>query len=123
MLTTLFLAMSLYPAQAQLTDDIFISSDSSVINLAISNITLWESATGLTSVNGIAINNSSENVENVKVDVTLYDTSNNPLGETSRFITNPFTIFEPDSNENFNFLISAENFHNYTAKAYADRVP
>jgi hypothetical protein len=113
--------MSFYPAQAQLSDDTLASSDPSILNLAISNMTLGESATGLTSVNGIVINNSSENVENVKVDVTIYDTSNNVLRETSRFITNPFTIFEPSSTENFNFLMSAGDFHNYTAKAYADK--
>lgn len=121
-LTTLLLAMTFYQSQAQLTDDI-PTSEPNIINLALSNITLGDSATGLTSVNGIVFNNSSENVENIKVDVTIYDANNNTMRETSRFITGPFTVFEPGSTENFNFLMITEDFHNYTARAYADRVP
>lgn len=55
------------------------------------------------------------------IDVTIYDADNNAIIETSRFILSPFTIYEPTSIENFDFLKSAGDFHNYTAYAYADR--
>jgi hypothetical protein len=113
--------ISFYPSQSQSTGGISIS-EPNAINLAISNITLGDSPTGLISVNGIVINNSTESVENIKVDVTLYDANNNTIRDTSRFISSAFYIFEPGSTVNFNFLMSTGDFNNYTARAYADRI-
>ncbi len=119
--TTLLLLMSFYPSQAQSTSGISISQ-SNVINLAISNITLGESPTGLISVNGKVFNNSTESVENIQVDVTLHDANNNTIRDTSRFISSAFYVFEPGSTVNFNFLMSTGDFNYYTARAYADRI-
>lgn len=105
-----------FPSQAQLID-----SDNR-INLAISNITLGESATGLTSVNGVVLNNSTMDVENIQMDVVLYDVNNNTIQDTSRFITTPFTIVKPNSTETFEFLMLTEEYDRYSAKAYAERV-
>ena len=46
------------------------------INLSISNITVIESPTGLTGIDGIVLNNSTENVKDVKVDIILFDPLN-----------------------------------------------
>ena len=119
--TTLLLLISFYPSQAQSTGGVSISQ-SNTINLAISNITLGDSPTGLISVNGIVFNNSTESVENIKVDVTLYDANNKTIRDTSRFISSAFYIFEPGSTVNFNFLMSTGDFDYYTARAYADRI-
>lgn len=119
--TTLILWMPLYSSQAQPTGGISISQ-SNTINLDISNITLGDSPTGLISINGIVFNNSTESVENIKVDVTLYDANNNTIRDTSRFISSAFYTFEPGSTVNFNFLMSTGDFDYYTARAYADRV-
>jgi hypothetical protein len=105
--------------QAQLSENL-PSLEPHFINLAISNIILGVSTTGLISVEGTVFNNSTYDVQNVRIDVTIYDAYNNALRETSRFVSSPFTVYEPDSTENFDFLLSAENFHNYTAYAYAD---
>ncbi|CAN5721543.1 hypothetical protein BH23THE1_BH23THE1_08390 [soil metagenome] len=105
-----------FPSQAQVID-----SDNR-INLAISNITLGESATGLTSVNGVILNNSTMDVENIQMDVVLYDVNNNTIQDTSRFITTPFTIVKPNSTETFEFLMLTEEYDRYSAKAYAERV-
>lgn len=105
-----------FPSQAQVID-----SDNR-INLAISNITLGESATGLTSVNGVVLNNSTMDVENIQMDVVLYDVNNNTIQDTSRFITTPFTIVKPNSTETFEFLMLTEEYDRYSAKAYAERV-
>ena len=71
---------------AQLEDNLE-SSQPSIINIALLNMTLTDSSTGLTSVTGTVINNSTENVENIKVNVVLYDSDNSEIRETSRFVT------------------------------------
>jgi hypothetical protein len=119
--TTLLLLISFYPSQAQSTGGISISQPNT-INLAISNITLGDSPTGLISLNGVVFNNSTERVENIKVDVTLYDANNNTIRDTSRFISSAFYIFEPGSTVNFDFLMSTGDFNYYTARAYGDRI-
>jgi hypothetical protein len=93
-----------------------------IIILNVTSITLQESATGLTSVAGIVQNNSTENVDNLKVNIILYDDSNNTLRETTRFISGPFTVYESNSTEGFSFLMSAEGFDHFTASAFAERI-
>ncbi len=95
---------------------------STQVNLEISNITLGSSPTGLIAVTGIILNNSTENVENLKVDVTLYNSNNIPISETTRFVSSAFYIYEPGTTENFSFLMGTEDFQYYTARAYADRI-
>jgi hypothetical protein len=119
--TTLLLLMSFYPSQAQSTGGISISQ-SNTVNLAISNITLGDSPTGLISINGVVFNNSTESVDNIKVEITLYDANNNTIRDTSRFISSAFYIFEPGSTVNFDFLMSTGDFNYYTARAYGDRI-
>jgi hypothetical protein len=85
-------------------------------------MSITDSATGLTSVTGTVVNNSTENVMNIKVDVTLYDADNITIRETSRFVTGPFTVYDPGLVERFSFLMSTEDFDHYTARAYAERV-
>ena len=106
---------------AQLEDNLE-SSQPSIIDIALLNMTLTASSTGLTSVIGTVINNSTENVENIKVNVVLFDSDNSEIRETSRFVTGPFTVYEPGSTERFNFLMSVEEFDHYNATAYAERV-
>ena len=106
---------------AQLEDNLE-SSQPSIIDIALLNMTLTDSSTGLTSVTGTVINNSTENVENIKVNVVLYDSDNSEISETSRFVTGPFTVYEPGSTERFSFLMSVEEFDHYNATAYAEKV-
>ena len=113
--------MSFYPSQAQSTGGIS-TSQSNTVNLDISNITLGDSPTGLISINGVVFNNSTEGVENIKVDITLYDANNNTIRDTSRFVSSAFYIFEPGSTVNFDFLMSTGDFDYYTARAYGDRI-
>jgi hypothetical protein len=104
------------------SDDDLKSLQPSFIILSISDMTLEDSTTGLTSVTGTVLNNSTENVMNIKVDVALYDSDNIPIRETSRFVTGPFTVYEPGSVERFSFLMSVADFDHYDARAYAERV-
>jgi hypothetical protein len=107
------------PSMGQ-NSDVLTNSQSNVILLSISNISITKSATGLTSVTGTVLNNSTENVMTIKIDVTLYDANNITIKETSRFISGPFTGYEPGSVQRFSFLMSTEDFDHYTARAYAE---
>jgi hypothetical protein len=119
--STLFLSISSSLSMGQI-GDVLTNSQSDIIALSLSNMSLTDSATGLTSVTGTVLNNSTENVMNLKVDVTLYDADNITIRETSRFVTGPFTVYEAGSVERFSFLMSIEDFEYYTARAYGERV-
>jgi hypothetical protein len=91
------------------------------INLSISNITVIESPTGLTGIDGIILNNSTENVKDVKIDIILFDALNKTIDETTRSITSPLSTMEPGSTERFSFLMSENDIDHYDARAYALR--
>ena len=97
------------------------NSESGIVILDIPDISVDVSATGLTSVVGTVQNNSTEDVVNIKVNVTLYDSNSNPIRDTNRFVSGPFTVYESNSTERFSFLMSVEEFDNYAATAYAER--
>ena len=119
--STLFLSVFSSSSMGQISD-VLTNSQPNVILLSISNMSITDSTTGLTSVTGTVLNNSTENVMNIKVDVTLYDADNTTIIETSRFVTGPFTVYEPGSVERFSFLMSVADFDHYDARAYAERV-
>lgn len=98
------------------------NSESGIVILDIPDISVDVSATGLTSVVGTVQNNSTEDVVNIKVNVTLYDSNSNPIRDTNRFVSGPFTVYESNSTERFSFLMSVEEFDNYIATAYAERI-
>ena len=123
-LSSLIPSLSLtYSQEAE--DEIIIpsSNNSDIIVLDIPNITAEESVTGLTSVIGMVENNSTENVVNIKINITLSDSENSIIRDTNRFVSGPFTVYQPNSTESFSFLMSAEEFDNYVAKAYAEWAP
>ncbi|MGD9533868.1 MAG: FxLYD domain-containing protein [Candidatus Nitrosocosmicus sp.] len=93
-----------------------------IIILNISELAVQNSTTGLTSVSGTIQNNSTEDIENLKVNVTLYDSHNKTIRDMTRFVSGPFTVYEPGSTERFSFLMSVEGFDHYTTTAYAERV-
>ncbi|WP_148686287.1 FxLYD domain-containing protein [Candidatus Nitrosocosmicus hydrocola] len=98
------------------------NENSDIILLNITDINLKNSTTGLTSITGTIQNNSTENVENLQIDVWLLDAYNKVIRDTSRFVSGPFTVYEPNSTETFSFLMSVEEFDNYKATAYAEPV-
>ena len=121
-LSSLIPSLSLtYSQEAE--DEIIIpsSNNSDIIVLDIPNITVEESVTGLTSVIGMVENNSTENVVNLKINVTLFDAENKTIRDTNRFVSAPFTVYEPNSTERFNFLMSVQEFDHHTATAYGER--
>ena len=91
------------------------------VNLSISNITVIESPTGLTGIEGIVLNNSTENIKDIKVDIILFDPQNNSIEETTRSITSPLSTMEPGSTDVFSFLMSTEDFDRFDARSYGLR--
>ncbi|MDP8907285.1 MAG: FxLYD domain-containing protein, partial [Thermoproteota archaeon] len=77
--------------------------------------------TGLIVVKGIVHNNSTENIVNVKVKVDLFDSNNELIIETQRFITPASSIFKPGYERNFDFLVTAKDVDHYNITAYGDK--
>ncbi|MBA3749386.1 MAG: hypothetical protein H0X03_00530 [Nitrosopumilus sp.] len=98
------------------------SFNNSKINLQIDEISVGDSPTGLISVNGVVRNNSTENIENVKVEVKLFDSNNAIIIETERFITASSSIFKPGYESDFDFLMTARNVDHYNMTSYGDKV-
>ena len=92
------------------------------INLSISNITVTESPTGLTGIDGIILNNSTENVKDVKIDIILLDPLNKTIEDTTRSITSTLSTMEPGSTVGFSFLMSTTDFDHYDARSYGLRI-
>ena len=74
------------PINAQ-EQGIINSLSSTIISLELKEIEVGESPTGLISVKGTAINNSTFDVRDVKVLVELFDSKNSTVSDTSRFIS------------------------------------
>lgn len=118
-----FISLS-FPQGNDLVDRTIVSDlKPTIIILNITKIAVEDSATGLTSITGTIQNNSTENVENLKVNVTLYDLENKTIRDTARFVSGPFTVYQPNSTERFSFLMSVEAFDHYRATAFGERVP
>src|ERR1044072_8453554 len=71
------------------------SLSSTIVSLALKDIQVGESPTGLIYVKGTAFNNSTSDARDVKVLVELFDVKNNTVSETSRFITPASSTFKP----------------------------
>ena len=91
------------------------------ISLKIDNIFVGDSPTGLIAVKGMVHNNSTENIVNVKVKVGLFDSNNELIIETQRFIMPASSIFKPGYERNFDFLVTAKGVDNYNITAYGDK--
>lgn len=91
------------------------------ISLKIDNIFVGDSPTGLIVVKGMVHNNSTENIVNVKVKVGLFDSNNELIIETQRFIMPASSIFKPGYERNFDFLVTAKDVDNYNITAYGDK--
>ncbi len=99
------------------------SLSSTIINLGLKEIEVGESPTGLISVKGTAINNSTFDARDVKVLVELYDSKNTTVSETSRFITPASSTFKPGYERDFYFFVSANNVDHYKITAEGEKIP
>ncbi len=98
------------------------SLSSTIINLGLREIEVGESPTGLITVKGTAINNSTFDTRDVKVLVELFDSKNSTVSETSRFITPASSTFKPGYERDFYFFVSANNVDHYKITAEGEKV-
>lgn len=99
------------------------SLSSTIFNLGLKEIEVGESPTGLISVKGTAINNSTFDARDVKVLVELFDSNNSTVSETSRFITPASSTFKPGYERDFYFFVSANNVDHYKITAEGEKIP
>jgi hypothetical protein len=99
------------------------SLSSTIINLELREIEVGESPTGLISVKGTAINNSTFDTRDIKVLVEFFDSKNTTVSETSRFITPPSSTFKPGYERDFYFFVSANNVDHYKITAEGEKLP
>ena len=99
------------------------SLSSTIINLELREIEVGESPTGLITVKGTAINNSTFDTRDVKVLVQLFDSKNSTVSETSRFITPASSTFKPGYERDFYFFVSANNVDHYRITAEGEKIP
>ncbi len=99
------------------------SLSSTIINLELREIEVGESPTGLITVKGTAINNSTFDTRDVKVLVELFDSKNFTVSETSRFITPASSTFKPGYERDFYFFVSANNVDHYKITAEGEKIP
>jgi hypothetical protein len=99
------------------------SLSSTIINLGLKEIEVGESPTGLITVKGTAINNSTFDTRDVKVLVELFDSKNSTVSETSRFITPASSTFKPGYERDFYFFVSANNVDHYKITAEGEKIP
>jgi hypothetical protein len=99
------------------------SLSSTIINLELREIEVGESPTGLISVKGTAINNSTFDTRDIKVLVEFFDSKNTTVSETSRFITPPSSTFKPGYERDFYFFVSANNVDHYKITAEGEKIP
>ena len=98
------------------------SLSSTIINLELKEIEVGESPTGLISVRGVAINNSTFDARGLKVLVELFDSKNTTVSETSRFITPASSTFKPGYERDFYFFVSANNVDHYKITTEGEKI-
>jgi hypothetical protein len=123
LLVTIFL-VNLIVNQVNSQEQGMINSlSSTIINLELREIEVGESPTGLISVKGTVINNSTFDVRDVKVLVELFDPKNTTVSEASRFVTPPSSTFKPGYERDFYFFVSANNVDHYKITAEGEKIP
>ena len=122
LLVTIFL-VNLIVNQVNSQEQGMINSlSSTIINLELREIEVGESPTGLISVKGTVINNSTFDVRDVKVLVELFDPKNTTVSEASRFVTPPSSSFKPGYERDFYFFVSANNVDHYKITAEGEKI-
>ena len=123
LLVTIFL-VNLIVNQVNSQEQGMINSlSSTIINLELREIEVGESPTGLISVKGTVIDNSTFDVRDVKVLVELFDPKNTTVSEASRFVTPPSSSFKPGYERDFYFFVSANNVDHYKITAEGEKIP
>ena len=76
----------------------------SKVFLKIEGLKINKGPTGAIDVTGKVRNNSTKNVQDVKLSASYYDNTNSLLGKTMKFLSNPSEIVKPNGIKDFNFV-------------------
>jgi hypothetical protein len=76
----------------------------SKVYLKIEDLKISKGPTGAIDVTGKVINNSTKNVQDVKLTASYYDNTNSLLGKTIKFLSNPSENIKPNGKLDFNFV-------------------
>ncbi len=91
------------------------------IELPLSNLSVGYTDSGNIFVMGTVINNSTYDVEDVIVDVSLFDKENELVNVDNRFITHPSSILEMGSEQEFKFFVIAEDSYRYNVSSFSSK--
>src|ERR671931_919871 len=93
------------------------------VNLKVEGLSIGKSPTGVVEVTGTIHNNSTVNVEDIRLDAEYFD-SNNVLIRNTTKILSTYSLVKPGESLPFDLLdvVSFASVKNYTVKAYGDKV-
>jgi uncharacterized membrane protein len=72
--------------------------------LKIEDLKINKGPTGAIDVTGKVRNNSTKNVQDIKLTASYYDDTNSLLGKTVKFLSNPSENVKPNGVKDFNFV-------------------
>lgn len=72
--------------------------------LKIEDLKINKGPTGAIDVTGKVRNNSTKNVQDIKLTASYYDDTNSLLGKTVKFLSNPSENVKPNGVKAFNFV-------------------
>ena len=72
--------------------------------LKIQDLKINKGPTGSIDVTGKVVNNSTKDVEDIKLTVSYYDDTNNLLTKSIKFLSNPSEKVRPNGVKDFNFV-------------------
>jgi hypothetical protein len=76
----------------------------SKIFLKIEDLKINKGPTGAIDVTGKVRNNSTKDVQDIKLTASYYDDTNSLLGKTIKFLSNPSENVKPNGVKEFNFV-------------------
>jgi hypothetical protein len=92
------------------------------IDVPISNLTVgWTDSRNI-FVSGTASNNSTHNLDDVVVDVSIFDKNDELINKENRFVIPPDSILEAGSIQEFKFFVIADGAVSYNVSAYGSKV-
>ena len=86
------------------TAEVLAQEQPNTVNLETSQVELVAGPTNNVELEGQVVNNSTEGVDDIKVNVQFYDSNGQLLLETSRFITQPSQTLQPGESVPFTIL-------------------
>ncbi|MDN5868697.1 MAG: FxLYD domain-containing protein, partial [Candidatus Nitrosocosmicus sp.] len=92
------------------------------VDLSISELSVGWTDSGNVYVSGLVVNNSTNSVEDVIVNVLLFNRDNELIKQDNRFVTPPSSILERGEEQEFRFFLIADNTYRYDVSSFGSTV-